>query len=321
MTRQQSPSGVGGDGAAVLPARRAARRGWVASLAGSKLAYLFLLPSFLFILVFSYYPAFSAVYHSFTTWDGVTPATWAGGDNFHRIFADPEWSIAVANILKLTVFWMMLAITVPLAVARLILGVRNSRLQFAYRLCFILPFVVPQVVVILLWQFIYAGSGVLNEALTLSHHASWQQDWLGNPTTALYAIMAMGFPYVDGFGLLIYTAGLQAIPIEMKEAAAVDGATSLRTFLTIEVPQIVGQLRLMWVLAIINGLQNFTQVLILTQGGPGYTTMVPGLMMYQDAMSNQDFGRASAIGTLLFVAILALTIINLRLGRERGART
>jgi raffinose/stachyose/melibiose transport system permease protein len=105
----------------------------------------------------------------------------------------------------------------------------------------------------------------------------------------------------------------------MKEAAAVDGATPWRTFISVEVPQITGQLRLMWVLAIINGIQNFTQVLVLTQGGPGYTTMVPGLMMYQDAFSNQDFGRACAIGTILFVVILALTIVNLRLGRERGS--
>ena len=132
--------------------------------------------------------------------------------------------------------------------------------------------------------------------------------------------MAMGFPYVDGFGLLIYTAGLQAIPGEMKEAAAVDGASPLRIFWSIEVPQIIGQLRLMWVLAIINGIQNFTQVLILTQGGPGYSTMVPGLMMYQDAFTNDDFGRASAIGTVLFVVILALTIINLRVGRQREAQ-
>jgi ABC-type sugar transport system permease subunit len=291
-------------------------RGW-ATVARGRLAYLFLLPAFIFILLFSYYPAFSALYHAFTRWDGVTPATWVGLQNFQSFLTDPEFGTSVQNIVKLTAFWMILAVTVPLFVARLIISVPSGRLQFVYRLCFILPFVVPQVVIILLWQFIYAGTGVLNQLLALVHQSHMQQDWLGNPATALYAIMAMGFPYVDGFGLLIYTAGLQAIPSEMKEAAAVDGASPLRVFWSIEVPQIIGQLRLMWVLAIINGLQNFTQVLILTQGGPGYATMVPGLMMYQDAFTNDDFGRASAIGTLLFVVILALTIINLRLGRGR----
>ena len=302
--------------AATRPA--AGSQQWIAAIARGKLGYAFLLPAFIFILLFSYYPAFSAIYHAFTRWDGVSPATWVGLDNFQSFLSDPEFGTSVQNIVKLTVFWMILAVTVPLFVARLILSVRSSRLQFAYRLCFILPFVVPQVVIILLWQFIYAGTGVLNQLLSLIHQGQLQQDWLGNPTTALYAIMAMGFPYVDGFGLLIYTAGLQAIPGEVKEAAAVDGATWLRTFFRIELPQIGGQLRLMWVLAIINGLQNFTQILILTQGGPGYATTVPGVMMYQDAFTNQEFGRASAIGTLLFVVILALTIVNLRVWRERG---
>ena len=288
-------------------------------MARGRLGYAFLLPAFIFILLFSYYPAFSAIYHAFTKWDGVTPATWVGFQNFQSFLADPEFGTSVQNIVKLTLFWMILAVTVPLFVARLILGVRSGRLQFAYRLCFILPFVVPQVVIILLWQFIYAGTGVLNQLLALVHQSQLQQDWLGNPATALYAIMAMGFPYVDGFGLLIYTAGLQAIPGEMKEAAAVDGAAPLRGFFQVELPQIMGQLRLMWVLAMINGLQNFTQILILTQGGPGYATTVPGVMMYQDAFTNQEFGRASAIGTLLFVVILALTIVNLRVWRERGS--
>ena len=288
-------------------------------MARGRLGYAFLLPAFIFILLFSYYPAFSAIYHAFTKWDGVTPATWVGFQNFQSFLADPEFGTSVQNIVKLTLFWMILAVTVPLFVARLILGVRSGRLQFAYRLYFILPFVVPQVVIILLWQFIYAGTGVLNQLLALVHQSQLQQDWLGNPATALYAIMAMGFPYVDGFGLLIYTAGLQAIPGEMKEAAAVDGAAPLRVFFQVELPQIMGQLRLMWVLAMINGLQNFTQILILTQGGPGYSTTVPGVMMYQDAFTNQEFGRASAIGTLLFVVILALTIVNLRFRRERGS--
>jgi raffinose/stachyose/melibiose transport system permease protein len=303
---------------AASTARRTVQRRWIDGVARGRLGYLFILPAFVFILLFSYYPAFSAIYHAFTRWDGATPAVWIGWQNFQSFLTDPEFGIAALNILKLTAFWMLLAVTVPLAVARLILSVASRRLQFVYRLCFVLPFVLPQVVIILLWQFIYAADGVLNHVLAVLHLSQWQSDWLGNPSTALYAVMAMGFPYVDGFGLLIYTAGLQAIPAEMKEAAAVDGASALRIFFSIEVPQIYGQLRLMWVLAIINGLQNFTQVLILTQGGPGYTTVVPGLYLYQDAFTNQNFGRASAVGTALFVVILALTVANLGLGRERG---
>ncbi len=291
---------------------------WLGRLWHTRLAYVFLLPTFIFIVLFSYYPAESALYHAFTAWDGITTATWVGAQNFQGLVTDPEFTISIANVAKLTAFQMVLAVTVPLTVARLIMGVSSPRWRFVYRLCFILPFVVPQVVLILVWQFIYAGTGALNQILGTLHLASLQQDWLGNPTLALYSVMAMGFPYVDGFGLMIYTAGLQAMPAELREAAAVDGASPLRTFFAVEIPQIHGQLRLMWVLAIINGIQNFTQILILTQGGPGYSTMVPGVVMYQYAFTNQQFGKASAIGTVLFVVTLALTILNLRLGRVRA---
>lgn len=292
------------------PAKRAgvssARRRYQA-----RLAYLFIAPAFVMLIIFQYYPVFSALYHSLTNWDGTSPATFAGLANFQSFFGDPILGTAVANIVKLTLFWMVLAVTIPLAVARLIMGVRSVRAQFIYRLCFVVPFVVPTVVTILLWKFIYAGDGVLNQALTALHLTRLQQDWLGSSDTALYAIMLMGFPWVDGFGLLIYTAGLQAIPSEMVEAAHIDGAGVVRTFFAVELPQIVGQLRLMWVLAIINGLQNITLVLLLTNGGPGYTTTVPGLVMYNEAFISQNLGRACAIGVALFAVILVLTFINL----------
>ena len=292
------------------------RRARSSRAAQARFAYLLIAPTLAAIVIFQYYPAASAVYHSFTIWDGVDPARFTGFSQYQAMISDPAFGTAVANIIKLTLFWMILAVTVPLVVARLILSIPDSRQQFACRLLFILPFVVPQVVLILLWQFIYAGDGVLNQALGDIHLAGWQTDWLGNPHTALYAIMFMGFPYVDGFGLLVYSAGLQNVSSEIKEAASMDGAGALRTFFQIELPQITGQIRLMWVLAIINGIQNFTQILILTQGGPGYNTSVPGLLMYQDAFVNQDMGRACAIGTSLFVVIFGLTVVNLRLIRS-----
>jgi ABC-type sugar transport system permease subunit len=301
---------------AILGARRRTRPGLARRRAQARLAYLFILPAFVMLLIFQYYPALSALYHGLTTWDATSPPVFVGLANYQSFFSDPVMGTAVTNILKLTLFWMVLAVTVPLAVARLIMGVKSRRLQFIYRLCFILPFVVPTVVTILLWQFIYAGDGVINQILGFLHLSKLQQDWLGNPNTALYAIMVMGFPWVDGFGLLIYTAGLQAIPQEIVEAAHIDGAGPLRAFFSVQIPQIVGQLRLMWVLAIINGIQNFTQVYILTNGGPGYTTTVPGLLMYDEAFQYQRLGRACAIGTCLFVVILALTYINLRFIRS-----
>src|SRR6266516_488515 len=143
----------------------------------ARLAYLFIAPAFIMLLIFQYYPSLSAIYHALTAWDAASPPVFVGLANFQSFFSDPVMGTAVANILKLTVFWMVLAVTVPLVAARLIRGVESARLQFIYRLCFILPFVVPTVVNILLWQFIYAGGGVLNQVLSVLHLNRLALDW------------------------------------------------------------------------------------------------------------------------------------------------
>jgi raffinose/stachyose/melibiose transport system permease protein len=212
-------------------------------------------------------------------------------------------------------------------VAKLITMLPNARLQYLLRVGFVIPLVVPNVVLILLWGFFYDPTdGLLNRLLGDLHLGGLTQAWLGDPRIALYSIMfsntasalpgfTVGFPWVDAFALLIYTAGLQAIPSELPEAAAIDGATMRQRFWHIEIPLILGQIRLIGALALINGLQNFTQVLILTQGGPGQATTVPGIYLFQQAIYQQRMGYASAISLILFGIIVILTITNVRFVR------
>ena len=122
--------------------------------------------------------------------------------------------------------------------------------------------------------------------------------------------MFMGFPWIDGVGLLIYLAGLLAIPLEVIEASIVDGASSWRRFFAIELPLIVPQIRLIVILNVIGSFQNFGWQLLVTRGGPMGATTVPAWVMYYQAMFAQRFGIGSAIGVLLFVLIFALTMIN-----------
>src|SRR5207244_9874203 len=144
-------------------------------------------------------------------------------------------------------------------------------------------------------------------ALKVVHLGMIHPDWLGDPKMALYAIMATGagivapFPFVDGFGLLIFTAGLQAIPQEVLESAQLDGAGAWARFWRVEAPLILGQLRLMSVLTIVASVQQYVAVLILTGGGPGFATYVPGLSMYNDAVYYNRMGYACAIGMVLFL--------------------
>ena len=281
-------------------------------------AYLCILPAVLFAAVFLYYPALSAVAHAFTDWDGASAPVFVGLQNFQQLVSDPQMRIGFTNVLKITAFAVVIELTIPLAVAKLVLVLRSTRAQLLARVLFLLPLIVPQVVIYLLWEFIYDPNiGLLNATLS-QFHLGGPVDWLGDPSIALYAIMATGagvvapFPFIDGFALLIFTAGLQAIPREILEAAELDGANAFMRFWRIEVPLIVGQLRLMSILTIVASIQQYTAVLILTGGGPGFATYVPGFSMYYNAFYYSRMGYACAIGTALFGVIVILTAINFR---------
>lgn len=300
--------------ATAVAAERAARRRRPVPV----FAYLCILPAVLFAAVFLYYPSLSAVAHAFTDWDGASPPVFSGLSNFQQIFADPQMRISFANVAKIMVFALVVELTIPLLVAKLILALRSTRFQNVIRVCFLLPLIVPFVVIFLLWQFIYDPNvGPLN-AILAALHLGGAQNWLGDPNLALYAVMATGagivapFPFVDGFALLIFTAGLQAIPAEVLEAAHLDGAGAFARFWRVEVPLILGQLRLISVLTIVASIQQYVAILILTGGGPGFATYVPGYSMYNNAFYYNRMGYACAIGTVLFLVILILTVINLR---------
>jgi raffinose/stachyose/melibiose transport system permease protein len=294
------------------------RAGTLAQFQRAFPAYVFILPSIVLLAVFMYYPAFSALYHSFFNWDGFTRATFAGLGNFAAMAEDATMRAAAVNVLKLTAFAVIVSITVPLFVARLIWGLPSERAQYVFRVLFVIPLVLPQVVIYLIWKYLYDPNfGLLNELLMALHVGS-PQAWLGDPNNALYALMGIGFPWVDGFALLIFTAGLQSIPREILDAAAIDGAGSIERFRRIEFPLLLGQIKLIMILNMIWTIQNFTSILILTQGGPGTSTMVPGMVLYRASFQNERMGYACAIGMAMFFVMLALTYLNLRYVRSES---
>ncbi len=274
-------------------------------------AYFFIIPTMLLLLVFNYYPALSAMYHSLTMWNGFTPPTFVGLENFIEVFTDPVMKKAFSNLILLAIWRVLLTLTVPLLVAELIFAVKGEAAQHRYRLLFVIPLVVPRLVTYLLWQFIYEPNvGLLNSFFAILGKEGWQRAWLGDPKIALYAFMFMGFPWVDGVAVLIYLAGLQAIPKDIYDAALIDGASIISRFFRIDLPLIMGQIKLMVVLSIIGVLQGFEGQLVLTDGGPGYATTVPGLEMYKQSMEYNRMGFGCAVGVTLFTAILVLTILN-----------
>jgi ABC-type sugar transport system permease subunit len=278
----------------------------------ARVAYLWLTPIFLALAVFCYFPPISAMYHAFFDWNPSGQSTFVGLGNFQSMLSDNVLGQAFVNMAKLLVFSLVVGVTVPLIVAELIFAVRHAGAQYAYRLLFLIPVVAPGVVVILLWRFIFDPNvGLLNDLLGAIGLSSLQHAWLGEFGTALYAMMFIGFPFVSGTSVLIYLAGLVNISAEIMEAAELDGVTGLRRIWRIDVPLLLGQIKLFIVLGIIGVVQGFgTQLILGTDGGPGYATEVPGLKMYQEAFESSHFGYAAAIGLVLFVIVLVFTIIS-----------
>lgn len=231
--------------------------------------YLYLLPTFFLLAVFNYYPPLSAFYHAFFAWDGYQGLQFVGLGNFQEMLHDPLLRESVPHLVLLILASLATTLTVPLLIAELIFGLRSARWSYLYRLLFVVPIVVPQIVTILLWQFVLDPNvGLLNAALGGTHLSDPHTDWLGDPHIALYALMLVGFPWVSGVNVLIYLIGLQAMPTSVLDAAQLDGATGLRRLWYVDLPLLTGQVKILLILGIIAGVQGFGLQFVLTQGGP-----------------------------------------------------
>ncbi len=283
--------------------------------------YAVLLPTLVGLVVFEYYPVVLAIYRSFFEWDIGLPAQWIGFDNYVRMFTDDAtFTRSLKNIAIITAWVTFQATVIPLIVAELIFAVRSLRLKYFFRIGMILPAIIPGVVIFLMWRFIYDGSiGLLNAFLGVVGLEGWQNVWLGDPRTAIWAITFSGFPYVNGVNTLITLAGLQNISKEVIESSQLDGASTLRRILYIDTPLVFGQIKLNLVRAIISSIQLFEIVFVMTEGGPIKSSMVPGLWLYFNAFNYHRMGYASAMGVFIFVVILALTLLSMRLLREERA--
>lgn len=280
------------------------------------LIYALLIGPLGMLLVFNYIPAVSALYHAFTAWDIGAQSRWIGLKNFHQLFADPVFRKSLVNLAKLGTFMFIVGMTVPFLVAELIFHIKSERWNYLCRVLVVLPMIVPGVVVFMLWKQIYSDAGPITEILTNLRLQQYIHGWLSDPKTALWAVACVGFPFVQGFTVLVYYAGLANIPASVLEAAQLDGLGPAGRVFRIHLPLILQQVKLLVVVTLINIVNGFESIYILTfDGGPGYETMVPGLYMYLNGFNFQRMGYASAIGLLMLLFLLAFTITLNRLMR------
>jgi raffinose/stachyose/melibiose transport system permease protein len=278
---------------------------------------LMLAPTLVLLALFNYYPAVLGLSRAFTRWETGEEPQWIGLGNFVAMWHDEFPRLSLRNLLILLVANVLKTLTMPLLVAELLMSLRSPRWQYFMRTAFILPMVVPGMVTMLLWSFIYDGSvGLLNQILETLGMGALTRSWLGDSGTALWAIIGIGFPWAGGLALLIYLAGLNAISGDVWDSCQVDGVGGLKRVWYVDLPLLLPQVRLLVILTLIGVLQDFGSILVLTGGGPGLATHVPALHMYFQAFRFGHMGYAAAIGLTLFVAIFTLSLLNLLWGRR-----
>ena len=295
--------------------RRGGLPGLVASVYAHRISYLFILPAFAFALVFSYYPAVAGLAYAFTNWQpGLTEIKFVGLDNFRQMLQDRFLYTGSLNLVILLVATVLKYLTVPFLVAELIYHIRPRAAQYWLRTLFVTPLVVPTMATILLWGQIYhPNTGLVNNFLRSVGLEQYTHVWLGEEGTALGSIIFISFPWVIVLPFLIYLGGLMSVPPELVDAARVDGASTWRRIVSIDMPLLAPQFKLCGILGFIFQMQGFWFILVLTGGGPLDATYVPALEMYYAAFRFGKYGYASAIALVLFTIIMIGTVLNMTL--------
>lgn len=279
--------------------------------------YVVLLPTFAMLGAFAYYPALSGIFHSFYDWRPGFSSPFVGLANYREMVSDDLWwksfkNLGIIFVVAVTLMWAL-----PMLAAELVITLRSQRAQFIFRTLLIAPLAFPGVVTVLVWDFMYdPNDGVINRFLKGIGLASLQHNWVGEPNTALPALLAIGFPWIASLPFLIFLSQLQNIPAELFEAAALDGAGRLRRFVSIDLPLLARQIRLLFFLATISVLQYGFAAYLVTQGGPDNATQVPVLRMLGVAFQGQEWGYAATLSTVLFLITLILSAAALLVRRR-----
>jgi raffinose/stachyose/melibiose transport system permease protein len=266
----------------------------------------FVLPALALYAFIVLVPTARGSFYSFTNWDGLNPVQhWVGLANFRKILHDGAARSAVRHTVEIAVAITVIQNLVGLMLA---LGVNTHiKSRHLLRVLLFAPAVMTPVVVAYLWQYMFSPTGAINRGFGAAGLHSLHQDWLGNPSLALWSIVAVIVWQFAGYSMVIFLAGLQSIPSDILEAASVDGAGPFRRFWYVTRPLLAPALTVNLMLSIIGGLKLFDQVWVLTNGGPGTSTETLSTLIYKNAFQFGEFAYSTALALLLtvFVAVVS----------------
>lgn len=277
----------------------------------------FLLPAAALYGVFFLWPMAQAFYISLFRWRGVSAnREWVGLANFRTLLGDDPifWSSLWHNAVFLAA---SLVIVIPAAMFFAVALSGRVRGAGTFRAIFLFPNMISVAAVAVLWAFVYHPTfGLLNSLVKSVGLQRWAVGWLGEPSTALYAVIAASIWYTLGFYIVLLLAGVQNIPRTFYEAAWIDGAGGWQSFRHITIPLVWEILKLGIIYLVIHTLNVFGLVWVMTEGGPSNHTDTLLTYLYRQAFINSNFGYATAIAVVVFVVILAVSLVLIRLMRR-----
>jgi len=277
---------------------------------------LFLAPALILFLLFVVYPIFRSIYFSMYDWNGLGPAEdFVGMGNFITILTDKVFIKALWNVLLVIVF--SLGLQLPLALALAVLVGRNLPGRGVFRTIFFMPYVLSEVNVAIMWMLLYnpdPDRGLLNAIAVL--FGAEPVGWLSNTSIVLLSVfIALTWKFF-GFHMLLYLAGLQNIPLELEEAARIDGANAFQNFFYITLPLLGSTIRTSVYMSVLGSIQQFILVWIMTKGGPVNASETLSTYMYRFGFVRFELGYGSAVAIYMFLICLIFSLIYQRLTRQ-----
>ncbi|CCW14809.1 various polyols ABC transporter permease component 1 [Rhodococcus aetherivorans] len=279
--------------------------------------WLFVLPAAAVYTVFVLRPLLSTLWYSLYNWDGISVGSWVGLGNYRRVLTDPQLLSSIGHAFFLILFFTVLPVIGGLLVAALLQEIRIRGLGTLTRTLLFLPQIIPGAAAAVAWVWMFSTNGTVNQLLSAVGLGGLTRSWLGDFDWALPAVGVIGTWLGLGFCTILLMAGIGKIDISIYEAARLDGASFLSTFRYVTVPALRAEIGVCVTVTIIAALASFDIVFMSTQGGPGYATTVPGVLIYQLGFTESRVGLASALAVVLTGLILMVILPIQRFFREK----
>lgn len=273
-------------------------------------AYIFIAPAVVLLILFLIMPAFSTIYYAFTDYNIMRPdnISFAGLNNFKELFVDKDFLISIKNTFYFTIivvpFQCVLALTLAMLISSRKKGVS------IFRAAYFSPQVTSMVVIAILWTVLYnpnPNTGLINAFLSkLGIDAI---GFLNDPGTAMNSIIFMSAWQAAGYQMMIFLAGLQAIPSEQYEAASIDGAGKIQRFMYVTLPGLKNVIKYVVMITMIQAMKLFTQPYVMTKGGPQNSTRTIVYYIYEQGFQSRNFGYACAIAAIFFVIVVTMSLL------------